>query len=365
LDFICQLFVLMDYFNGDTFSVPSQYVGLFFIFEAVKTNWLYRIIKYLKKVYFKNDKRVVAYLVCVIIATIFWFLNALSKTYTVNITVPISYVNFPTNKTLASKPPEQYDLRIKAHGFTILRHKLNFLFLPLEFNVNDMTDNRMTNNHKSTFAFPSQQFINEISYQLSNDIEIISMSPDTLKFKFDQMGQKRVKVKPLVTVNLKKQYQISGNIKTIPDSVTVNGPQSTLDTLKFAYTEPQVFNSADKIIHTEAQINKQKELYFEPQQVKLNIPIEEYTEAQLSVPVLLINQPIDSKTKLFPGKVKVSFLVSLGHFSSIHPEDFKLTVSYADIEAKLPRLKIVTESTPPFLYELKISPEELEYLIEK
>ena len=338
---------------------------LFFIFEAVKTNWIYRIFKYLKKVYFKNDKRVAAYLVCIIIATVFWFLNALSKTYTVDIKVPVSYINFPTNKTLASKPPEQYDLRIKAHGFTILRHKLNFLFLPFEFNVNDMTDNRMENSRRSTFAFPSQQFVNEISYQLSNDIEIIRMLPDTLTFKFDQMGQKRLKVKPIVDIKLKKQYQVSGNIVTTPDSVTVSGPQSTIDTMKYAYIVPLQFNEIHETITSVATINKPKELFFEPQNINLTIPVEEYTEAQFSVPVSLSNQPENVKVKLFPAKVKISFLVGLSRFSNIHPEDFKISVSYNDINQKAPRLKVTTESSPPFLYELKISPEELEYLIEK
>ena len=46
------------------------------------------------------------------------------------------------------------------------------------------------------------------------------------------------------------------------------------------------------------------------------------------------------------------------------PEDFKLTVSYTNIiEGKL-RLKIAVQSTPSYIYDLKITPEELVYLIE-
>lgn len=305
-----------------------------------------------------------AYLVCVIIATGFWFLNALSKTYTVDIVAPVHYVNFPNNKTLSNNLPEQFDLTIEAHGFTILRHKLSLLVMPLEFNVNDLTNNRMTKSKKSNFAFPTRQFLSELSYQLSNEVKILSMNPDTLFFKFGQMGQKRVKVKPVVQVKLKKQYQISGDIETIPDSVTVNGPQSALDTLRFAYTKAQRFNAVDQTIQSEALVSPIKELYFEQQVVKLNIPVEEYTEAQQSVPIGLINQPVNANVKLFPSKVKISFLVGLSRFSEIHPEDFKLTVSYEDIIEGKQRLKIKAESTPAFLYELKITPEEIEYLIE-
>lgn len=339
-------------------------LALLFIFEPVKTKWLYKSFKYLKKVYFKNDKRVAIYLVCVGIATGFWFLNALSKTYTVDMVVPVRYTNLPNNKTLSNQLPDQFDLKIKARGFSILRHKAIFFFGPLEFNVNDMTSNRMVEEKKSNFAFPSRKFLGELSYQLSNELEIVNMTPDTLFFRFGSLGQKRLKVKPIVNVELKKQYYISGKIETSPDSVLVNGPQPVLDTMHCVTTELQSFDKTDQTIQTKATLKKIKETFFEPQVVKLSIPVEEYTEEQLLVPVNIENQPSGRNIKLFPAKVKIAFLVSLSRFQKIHPEDFKLSVSFSDIKEGKPRLKITSESTPEYLYNLKITPEEIEYLIE-
>lgn len=339
--------------------------ALFFIFGAVKTNWVYKLVKFLKKVYFRNDKRVAAYLICVAIATGFWFLNALSKTYTVTLTAPVTYVNFPDNKTLANTPPDKFDLKIKAHGFTILRHRLSFLFMPLEFNVNDMTNNRMKESRRNSYAFPSRQFLSELSYMMSNEMEILSMSPDTLFFKYDQMGQKKVKVKPRLRINMKKQYQISGETKSIPDSVNVNGAQSVIDTIHFAFTDPIRVNEAAQTIQAEAKISQIKEIYFDPKVVEVTIPVEEYTESQQVVPVEMKDQPNDMTIKLFPPKVKISFQVGLSRFSEIKPEDFKLSVSYNDIKEGKQRLKITAEDVPSYLYSIKISPEELEYLIEK
>jgi len=307
---------------------------------------------------------VAAYLICVVIATGFWFLNALSKTYTVDIIAPVSYVNLPNNKTLSSKLPEQFELKIESHGFTILRNKLILLFIPLEFNVNDMTNNRMLESRRNSYAFPAKQFLSELSYQMSNDIKVLSMNPDTLFFRFDKMGQKSVKVKPVVIVNLKKQYQISGNINIVPDSVIVNGPQSTLDTLQFVATETQLYNAVSEPVQKKVNIKPLKGLFFEHQSVELNVPVEEYTEATQSVPVVLVNQPSNVAVKLFPAKVKVTFQVGLSRFTETHPEDFKLTVSYTDIQKGRQRLKITAEATPAFIYDLKITPEELEYLIE-
>ena len=330
----------------------------------MKTKWIYQVFKYLKKVYFRNDKRVAAYLVCVAIATGFWFLNALSKTYTEDITVPVSYVNFPNNKTLASKPDDQFEMKVRAHGFTILRIRLSFLFLPLEFNVNELTKDRMQTNKKSSFAFPSRQFYTELSYQLSNELDILSISPDTLYFKFDQMGTKRVKIRPVVKLNLKKQFQISGSIMTKPYSVIVNGAQSTIDTLQFVYTEALSGNSIDQTITKDVRIHPLKEVYFDRKSVEITVPVEEYTEAQQMVQVGVADNPDSRNIKLFPARVSISYQIGLSRFSQIHPEDFKLTVSYKDILEGKPRLKISAETTPTFIYSLKIKPEELEYLIE-
>ena len=305
-----------------------------------------------------------AYLVCVAIATGFWFLNALSKTYTVEIIAPVEYSNFPRNKTFTGNLPDNFEMTVRAHGFTILRHEFSFLFGPLSFDVNDMTNNRMLDNKRTSFAFPTRQFLNELSYQLSNDIEILSMTPDTLFFRFGKMTQKRVKVKPVVNINLKKQFQISGEKTTSPNTVVVNGPQSILDTLQFVYTKPLEFAAVDQVINVKAEISPVKELFFDPQSVELIVPVEEYTEAQQSVQVMLTDAPDNLKVKLFPARVKISFLVGLSRFSEIHPEDFKLSVNYADIEGGQQRLRINVNSVPAFLYDLKITPEDIEYLIE-
>lgn len=338
--------------------------ALFFIFDAVKTNWVYKVSRYLKKVYHRNDERVAVYVVCVFIATGFWFLNALGKTYTVDLVAPVKYINLPDNKTLSNKQPEHFDLTVRAHGFTILRQKLSFLLMPLEFDVNTLTNDRMKLDSKSWYAFPTKQFLNQLSYKLSNDLEILSMQPDTLFFRFDAMSTRWVKVKPVVKINLKRQFRISGRINADPDSVVVNGPKLVLDTLKSIDTEPVKMKDVGDPIHVKMKLQPPKNIYPETKTVQVNIPVEEYTETELTVPVTVADIPDDVHVKLFPARVKATFQVSLSRFQGIRPEDFKLTVNYVDILKGKPKLKVSAKATPAYIYELKITPEDLEYLIE-
>lgn len=280
--------------------------------------------------------------------------------------VPVTYINLPNNKILANKLPDKFELTIKAHGFHILKHKIAYLFYPLEFNVKEMTDNRMNISKRTNFIYPSRQFITELSNQLSNEneMEILKMKPDTLTFKFDKMGQKWIKVKPMVTVNLEKQYQISGEITTTPDSILANGPQSVLDTLNEITTNLKRFNSVAEPVKENVSLPKINEVFLDTSNVTVNIPVEEYTEEQLSIPVKLKDQPTDVVVKLFPEKVKLTFQVGLSRFHDINPEDFKLFVSYNDIKEGKQRLKVNVELFPSYLYDLKVTPEEIEYLIQ-
>lgn len=327
-------------------------------------SWLYNLGQRLKKVLLLNDKQLFVIIICLAISTGFWFLNALGKYYTVEVKVPVKYVNLPNNKTLANVLPNEFSLKIRAHGFTILRKKASYFFSPFEFNVNEITKNRMTESKRSNFEFPTRNFYNEISNQMSYDFEILGMTPDTLFFSYGEMGSKKVKVIPNVKIDLKKQYEISGEIKSTPDSVIISGPQTMLDTIEQIGTEIKKFNITDKSIQEEFTVKKIQNLFFDPPTIQVNIPVEEFTEANLSVPITINNIPENLNIKLFPAKVKVTFLVSLSRFSVIKPEDFKLSVNYTDITSGIQRLKINIESKPAFIYALKISPEELEYLIE-
>ena len=59
---------------------------------------LSQIRSYLKIAKLKNDKQVIVFMVCLLIATSLWFLNALSKDYTTIVSYPVKYINPPKNQ---------------------------------------------------------------------------------------------------------------------------------------------------------------------------------------------------------------------------------------------------------------------------
>lgn len=313
----------------------------------------------------KDNRRLMVFLVCLAIATVFWFLNALNKEYTVDLSFPVKYTNLPKNKILANSPPDHFTLKVNSYGFTILRHKLSMAFSPLVFNVNDFTGRRMESSESSKFRIGTRQFINRISAQVSNELRIIEIQPDSLYFEFDKIVHRKIKVEPNITYTLKQQYYLNGNITTDPDSVLVSGAESVLDTLQYVLTQKQHYKELEKNTQRNVQLEGYENLTIEPKRVILKIPLEEYTEKNLIAPVHVTDAPANVNIKLFPDKVKVSFLVALSHFSDITEADFKLTVPYSDVVEKKEMLKINLDTKPQNILSVSVVPEQVEYLIEE
>ena len=331
----------------------------------MEKSWLNKIHALYKTLRMKDDRRLMVFLVCLAIATVFWFLNALNKEYTVDLSFPVKYTNLPNNKILANSPPDHFTLKVNSYGFTILRHKLSMAFSPLVFNVNDFTGHRMESSENSKFRIGTRQFINRISGQVSNELQIIEIQPDSLYFEFDKIVRRKVKVKPNITYSLKQQYYVSGEISTDPDSVTVAGAESTLDTLQYVLTKKQHYKDLEKNIQRNVLLESYDNMTVDPKRVILKIPLEEYTEKNLSVPVHVTGVPDGVTIKLFPEKVKVSFLVGLSHFSEITDANFELTVPYSDIEEKKEILKVNLDLQPLNVLNVSVSPDQVEYLIEE
>lgn len=331
----------------------------------MENKWINKAQALLRKFNLKNDRKPIIFLICVGIATIFWFLNALEKEYTVELSFPVKYTNLPKNKILSNDPPNHFTLDVRSYGFTLLRYKLSVAFSPIIFNVNEFTGKTMEETNKSMYAIPSRQYRSRIAAQLSNELNITGIHPDTVHFYFDRIVARKFKVTPDISYELKKQHYLFDDIKIKPDSITVKGPESILDTLKTVRTVAQHYKALDQSTQRNVSLKEIKKLEFSPNRVIINIPVEEYTEKQIEVPITIDNLPDSIHVNLFPASVRISFMTGLSHFSEITKDDFRASVLYNDLKNKMDYLPVYLEKVPPHLKSVNFLPKKIEYLIEQ
>jgi hypothetical protein len=301
-----------------------------------------------------------------ILSVIFWFMNALSKNYTTDIKYPVRYRNFPSDKTLIGELPNYFTLRVNAHGYTLLRHKLSSRYIPIVFSVNSFSLSRMSG-RDSSFYYLETRYIREyVAKQLSSEFEIVSLKPDTLVFPFADVISRKVPVKSALSFELGQQLILKNKLMIAPDSIIVSGPDYIIDTLSFVYTQVKNLGVLKKSIDRTIGLQKLDHVLFDTDEVEVRFDMEKFTEKILRVPVEVINLPDSINLKLFPHLIDVSCQVGLSNFEKLEPFMFKAIIDYTQIESdQTDKLIVNLQIKPDFVKSINYFPKAVEYLIEK
>jgi hypothetical protein len=100
--------------------------------------------------------------------------------------------------------------------------------------------------------------------------------------------------------------------------------------------------------------------------VTVTIPVEQFTEAETSVQIKIINLPSALNVKIFPDAVKVSGLVAVSDYQRFRELPFEviLDLSRADLNSEK-RIPLEVRNTPLFITSLRLTPPDVDFLIEK
>jgi hypothetical protein len=239
------------------------------------------IKKFLQSFNLKENNKPLIFLVCLLIATILWFVKALEKDYETIVSMPIQYTNLPLNKVLLNPPPSRLNVKVKAQGFVLLRHKLGLTFSPINFNINTLTKTTLNKKNPTNFFVLSDQYISQISNQVNSEISIRDISPDTLFFHFDKLSEKKVRVISKLNISFQDHYNCSDSVKLSPSQIIVRGPSSIVDTLTGVYTKNQRFNNINATINQNIMLEKIEQLEFSTYKINLEIPVSLQSEKKM------------------------------------------------------------------------------------
>jgi len=320
------------------------------------------ILGYISPEKLKNDKRIVVFSVCLLIASALWFLNALGKDYTTSLTYSVKYVNPPANLFLANTPPSKLELNVQAHGFTLLRHKLAFSFSPLVLDLSGISQTLQDENNE--YRVPSEELIRRIGLQVSKEITINSVSPQSISLVFDSLDSKTVPVLPDVELRFKPQFDLKGPVETVPDSIRITGPATGIDTITALHTETLIVEALDKNLEKQVRVVHPPNTKISPEKATISVPVEKFTEKEIPVPVAVLNLPEGTHLKLFPPTIRITVMVGLSEYENILSRNFLATVNYNQVIAKNNQLDVAVDTDKSYIRILKIAPRTIEYLIE-
>ncbi|MCB2195183.1 MAG: hypothetical protein KQH79_04950 [Bacteroidetes bacterium] len=323
------------------------------------------IKNFFKKRNFKADRRLMIFLFFVVLSTIFWFLNQLEDEYVSDITLPVRYTNFPNNKILVNELPDHLDLRVRAHGYKLLEYKISNKFLPFAINVNSLTLRMHSQSSYAKFFSRTALLADKIEDQLSSELEIVSISPDTLYFDFADKVFKRVPVVSNLDINPATQHMVRGKIKFDPDSITIAGANPIVDTIQMVFTQKEKLTELHENYTDEVKLKEISNIDFSEDEVEVHINIDKFTEGAQKVKLNIINVPDSLIIRTFPKEVTVTYFVALSDYEKVLPQLFEAIVDYSQATTQENKLKIEIKNAPDYVQSLRYNPKSVEYIIEK
>lgn len=332
--------------------------------NIAKHKWAFNFNRIVDPEAIRNNQRLVIFVICLLIATILWFLNALSKNYTTEIAYPVKYVNMPKNKFIINEPPQKLQLRVNAHGFTLLRYKLRLAFSPVVLNIAElMEENKVASG--SFYNIQSGSILDNISRQISSDINIMNVRPPTLQLIFDSLESRFVPIASNLDIQYLSRFSQAGEIQIIPSFAEITGPRAVVEQIDTIFTQRGQFKSIKSNIEKETTLEIPDKITVDPRKVLVLIPVDEFTEKSFTLPLIIKSLPPDLKVRLFPQEAEVSFSIGLKQFTDITPDTFSLYVDWEESGNGVLNLPVRIDEIPDGIKSLKISPSHVEYLIER
>lgn len=304
-------------------------------------------------------RRLSAFVTCLVFAVFAWVFTTLSNPHKYTVKQPITFKNYPQKRAFHSLQSDTVNAIVQGTGWQMLFSRMNDQRKVVTIDLQTLDT--------KNFVVLSTQ-LKQINAKKDPDREIIAFTPDTLFFDFSTRLVKRVKVELVTAFNFQKQFMQSGDVTIRPAEVFISGPANVLAKIKTWKTDSLKLNDLDESFRSRLALSPVSEgnLSVMPKSVTVSIPVDEFTEKTMEIPVKLINNRNFYDIKVFPQKIKVTFTVSLKDYADVSEDDFEAVADldrwrkhgYSVLPVKVTRM-------PPYSRIVKTEPQNVDFIVKK
>jgi YbbR domain-containing protein len=303
-------------------------------------------------------RRLSAFFTCLVVAFIAWLVTVLSNPYKYTIKGILDFKNTPQKRAFHPLQSDTVNVIVNGTGWDMLFSKMN-------------TGNKYVNVDLSSLENKSYVILSSQIDQINSregSQPITSLNPDTLYFDFSNRKVKRIPVHLITALKFGHQFFQSGDISLNPAYVIINGPANVIDKITSWDSDTLKMDSIDETIKTQADLQRITEgnLSVYPKSVQATIPVDEFTEKVLEIPVKMVNNRDNLDVKIFPQKVKITFTTALTRYEETDEDFFEATV---DLDLwrlhNYKVLPVMISKIPGYCKIVKIEPANIDFIIKK
>lgn len=314
-----------------------------------------------KKGKIKLNERASIFFFCLLLATFFWFLSSLSKSYTTQLQIPLSYTSYNKSFILTEEPSQALTIQVSGNGFELLGEQMSLNRRAIEV---DLSKAVRINSNK--YGIPTSSLENFIYNSLDKDLKLERMMDDSILLQTDRRVERILKVIPKLELSYKSSFNLMGDVVISPEQLRVSGAKNMMDTLIYLVTEKIVQEELSDSVRIEYDFASNEALSgltIEPSKIEILVPVGKFTEKAFDVPIKVKGNTASVRT--FPNKVKVIFLVPLPNYEQLTENEVRAEVVIGGDLSDRKTLDVNLVGTPSFAKLLRIEPEKVEFIIKQ
>jgi hypothetical protein len=271
-----------------------------------------------------NKKNWKAVVLCLFAATVFWFFNALNKSYSANINFPLEFEYNQENYIPVKSLPTAIRMNVSGLGWDLFRKssglKVPPLVIPLEkpIEVNRIVGSTLP------ALFAAQLEGLQINFVLA----------DTLYVEIDERFKRKFNLKvDSVWRYLNPDFGVINQIKLVPDTVWVEGPKKIINTLPEVITLalPQSNIDGDFIGEVEIVFPSNNLIKRDPPVVEISFDVEKLMEINDRVQLKVINALPRLRNTLNITEVNCIFRLPLSLVNTLSIDSLEAVIDLKDV----------------------------------
>jgi len=235
----------------------------------------------------------------IVVAVFLWLFAKGEQTGDRQFAVPLVLRNVPEGLTTVERMPETIDVVLSGDNKELV--KLRFWGEP--YAVLDMTEAAADRVFRVSLSPANVVVPRESGVQV---VEV--RNPKSLDLEVDQRLERRVPVFPVVEGDLADGYYLLGTPETVPDSVTIYGPSSVVQSFSSVATEPLSISGRRARVESSRRIEFEGpwNLHAVPREVRVIVDVEGTEVVTLpSVPVEFRHEPGFASVTVDPDVIEL------------------------------------------------------------
>jgi hypothetical protein len=280
-------------------------------------------------------------MLCIFAATVFWFFNALNKTYTTNITFPLEFDYDRARFVPIGNLPTDIRINVTGNGWALFRRSAGLKVPPLAIPLERPLDTKKIVGSTLPAYFSNQLNGLAINYVLTDTI-FVDIEP--------KAGRWINLTLDTAQLSLREGFGLASNVSILPDSIFIEGPKALISRIKNPLPVNLPFKNIDEhfMEDVEVQVPSSDVIKRDPPTVAVMFNVQKFVTIRDSIRLVLRNMPEDAWPVIGRKMIGVTLSMPQNVSQQFSIDSARAILDLKDLKKGRYRIKPVIEDLPPF-----------------